>query len=36
VHILARAWIRGIWRIWHDHTTDDPTKHEGAVRLLTA
>jgi len=36
VRILARAWIRVIWRIWQDHTTDDPTKHGGAVRLLTA
>jgi transposase len=36
VRILARAWIRVIWRIWQDHTTYDPTKHGGAVRLLTA
>jgi transposase len=35
VRILARAWIRVIWRIWQDHTTYDPTKHGGAVRLLT-
>jgi transposase len=36
VRILARAWIRVIWRIWQDHTAYDPTKHGGAVRLLTA
>jgi transposase len=36
VRILARAWIRVIWRIWQDHTTYDPTKHGGAMRLLTA
>jgi transposase len=36
VRILARAWIRVIWRIWQDHTTYDPTKHGGAVRLLAA
>ena len=36
VRILARAWIRVIWRIWQDHSTYDPTKHGGAVRLLTA
>jgi transposase len=36
VPILARAWIRVIWRIWQDHTTYDPTSHGGAVRLLTA
>ncbi len=34
VRILARAWIRVIWRIWQDHTTYDPSKHRGAVRLL--
>ncbi len=34
VRILARAWIRVIWRIWQDHTTYDPSKHGGAVRLL--
>jgi transposase len=36
VRILARAWIRVIWRIWQDHTTYDPAKHRGAVRLLAA
>ncbi|HEX7148743.1 MAG TPA: IS110 family transposase [Actinomycetota bacterium] len=36
VRILARAWIRIIWRIWQDHTSYDPAKHGGAVRLLTA
>jgi transposase len=35
VRILARAWVRVIWRIWQDHTTYDPAKHRGAVRLLT-
>jgi transposase len=35
VRILARAWIRVIWRIWQDHTSYDPAKHRGAVRLLT-
>jgi transposase len=34
VRILARAWIRVIWRIWQDQTAYDPTKHQGAVRLL--
>jgi transposase len=36
VRILARAWIRVIWRIWQDKTAYDPTKHTGAVRLLAA
>jgi transposase len=36
VRILGRAWIRVIWPIWQDHTSDDPAKHGGAVRLLAA
>jgi transposase len=36
VRILARAWIRVIWRIWQDGVAYDPTKHPGAVRLLAA
>jgi transposase len=31
VRILARAWIRVIWRIWQDGVADDPAKHQGAV-----
>jgi transposase len=33
VRILARAWVRVIWRLWQDGTAYDPTKHRGAVRL---
>ena len=36
VRILARAWIRVIWRIWQDGVAYDPAKHQGAVRLLAA
>jgi transposase len=36
VRILARAWIRVLWRIWQDGVAYDPTKHRGAVRLLDA
>jgi transposase len=36
VRILARAWIRVIWRIWQDGVAYDPAKHRGAVRLLAA
>jgi transposase len=36
VRILARAWIRVIWRIWQDRTSYNPAKHGGAVRLLAA
>lgn len=28
--ILARAWIRILWRCWHDHTPYNPTLHKGA------
>ena len=34
VRILARAWIRVIWRCWLDGTPYDPTKH-GAAAALT-
>ena len=34
VRILARAWIRVIWRCWQDGTAYDPTFHRGAQRLL--
>ncbi len=30
VRILARAWIRVIWRCWNDHTPYDPNRHGGA------
>jgi transposase len=36
VRILARAWIRVIWRCWQDHTAYNPHLHGGATRLNTA
>ena len=36
VRILARAWIRVIWRCWQDHTPYNPQLHGGAMRLLAA
>jgi transposase len=33
VRILARAWIRVIWRCWTDHTTYDPGRHGGLLKL---
>jgi len=33
VRILARAWIRVIWRCWLDSTPYDPAKHQAAARL---
>lgn len=32
--ILARAWLRVIWRCWQDHTAYDPTQHRGAQPFL--
>jgi hypothetical protein len=34
VPVLARAWIRGLWRCWIDQVPYDPAKH-GAARKLT-
>jgi hypothetical protein len=34
--LLARAWVRVIWRCWQDGVAYDPAKHRGAVRLLAA
>jgi transposase len=34
VRILARAWIRIIWRCWTDRTPYDPGRHGNAVRLV--
>jgi transposase len=36
VRILARAWVRVIWRCWQDHTAYNPTRHRGAVITQTA
>jgi transposase len=33
IRVLARAWIRVIWRCWLDHTPYDPTKHGAAAAL---
>lgn len=34
IRILARAWLRVIWRAWTDHKTYDPTQHRAAQLLL--
>jgi transposase len=36
VRILARAWVRGIWRMWQDGEPYDITKHGGAAMLQAA
>jgi transposase len=34
VRVLARAWIRIIWRCWTDRVPYDPARHGNAVRLI--
>jgi transposase len=34
--ILARAWLRVIWRCWQDGNAYDPTRHGGARQLIQA
>ncbi len=36
VRILARAWIRVIWRCWHDGAAYNPDLHRAAVMLQAA
>jgi transposase len=36
VRILARAWLRVIWRAWTDRTPYDPALHGSALKLATA
>jgi transposase len=36
VRILARAWLRVIWRCWNDHAAYDPDHHTGLQQHLTA
>jgi transposase len=34
IRILGRAWCGVIWRMWHDHTTYEPTQHRALQRLI--
>jgi transposase len=36
VRILARAWVRVLWRCWHDHASYDPARHGAASQLQAA
>jgi transposase len=36
VRILARAWIRVLWRAWIDRKPYDPTRHRAAAQLAAA
>jgi hypothetical protein len=33
IRVLARAWIRIIWRCWNDQNPYDPGRHGNAIRL---
>jgi transposase len=35
VRVLARAWIRVLWRAWQDRTEYDPAKHAAALKTAT-
>jgi transposase len=35
IRILARAWIRIIWRCWQDGTAFDPALHRGRHATAT-
>jgi transposase len=36
IRILARAWVRVLWRTWTSRTAYDPSLHGGAKRFLAA
>lgn len=36
IRILARAWVRVLWRAWRDRKPYDPARHGAAQRLLAA
>ena len=36
IRILARAWIRVLWRMWVDRCVYDPARHRAAVALNAA
>jgi transposase len=36
IRILARAWLRVMWRAWIERTPYDPTRHVGARNLASA
>jgi transposase len=35
VRVLARAWIRVLWRAWQSRSPYDPQRHAGATKIAT-
>jgi transposase len=35
IRILARAWTRVLWRMWHDRSTYDVARHRAALPAIT-
>jgi transposase len=35
VRILARAWVRVLWRAWQSRSKYDPARHAGALRIAS-
>jgi transposase len=35
VRVLARAWVRVLWRAWQDRTPYDANRHQGAIKIAT-
>jgi transposase len=36
IRILARAWTRVLWRMWHDRSTYNVARHRAALTAITA
>jgi transposase len=36
IRVLARAWLRVLWRCWRDRRPYDPAKHRAAIPFLAA
>ncbi|MGH2825131.1 MAG: transposase, partial [Thermoleophilaceae bacterium] len=35
IRTVGRAWTRVLWRMWHDRTPYDPTRHRAPMRQIT-
>lgn len=36
IRVLARAWIRVLWRVWTSREHYDPARHSGSLRFLAS